>query len=362
MKLTPSFDNALKAIWQRKSPTDFLRLGILYTQGNGTAQDDILAQYFIKKALDMGCEEAEEYLELGYESGIKDFGDEINTIIGVSNDLSQEMIAKLKVRIEKERMAGNFGNLARIRQNLLLFYPEYNQEKAISDILSEQSSTDADILFTLSTGDNRSEIYLELQDKLLRQLYAPITSNAQLYKAIIEANDTYLLGQDERELIQCITNLTSSYSKICKVHGIKAYEIYSLDSIELYPYISVCDLTMLRFQGFRALLSIKDVDSVIHQKIMECLDCDEKMLNICEDIKDQDLQLFYISFIELNIDIESLQISSLALLRAYRSNNLTPLAEHINDFVDRLNRADIENCLPCYTSEFLPPIDLSDIY
>lgn len=362
MKLTPSFDNALKAIWQRKSPTDFLRLGILYTQGNGTAQDDILAQYFIKKALDMGFEEAEEYLELGYESGIKDFGDEINTIIGVSNDLSQEMIAKLKVRIEKERMAGNFGNLARIRQNLLLFYPEYNQERAIADILSEQSSTDADILFTLSTGDNRSEIYLELQDKLLRQLYAPITSNAKLYKAILEANDTYLLGQDERELIQCIANLTSSYSKICKGHGIKAYEIYSLDSIELYPYISVCDLTMLRFQGFRALLSIKDVDSVIHQKIMECLDCDEKMLNICEDIKDQDLQLFYISFIELNIDIESLQISSLALLRAYRSNNFTPLAEHINDFVDRLNRADIENCLPCYTSEFLPPIDLSDIY
>ena len=358
----PSFDNALKAIWQRKSPTDFLRLGILYAQGIGTAQDEILAQYFIKKALDMGCEEAEDYLELGYESGTKDFGDEINTIIGVSNDISREMIAKLKVRIEKERIAGNYGNLAKIRQNLLLFYPEYNREKAISDILSDQHSADADILFIFSTADNRSEVYLELQDKLLQQLYAPITSNAKLYNAIIEANDTYLLGQDERELTQCIVNLTSSYGKICKKHGIKATEIYSLDSLELYPYISVSDLTMLRWQGFKALLSIKDVDPATHEKFMECLDCDEKLLNICEKINDQDLQLFLISFIELNIDIESLEISSLALLRAYRSNNLTPLVEHINDFVDRLNRAEIENQLPTYTSEILPQIDLSEIY
>lgn len=310
----------------------------------------------------MGCKEAEEYLEWGYESGAKDFGDEINTIIGDYNDISRETIAKLKVRIEKERMAGNIGNLARIRQNLLLFYPKYNREKAISDILNNHHTIDADILFTLSTADNRSEIYLESQDRLLQQLYYPVTSNIQLYEAIIKADDIDLLGKDESELAQCIVNLTSSYDTICKKYGIKTLEIFSLDSLSLYPYIKVSDLALLRKQGFRALLSIRDVDTAIQEKFLNCLDSDEKLLNVCEEVKDQDTQLFLISFVELNIDIESLEINSLALLKAYRNHNLMPLAEHLNAFVEKLNKAGIKNNLSYYTLGHLPPIDLSKEY
>ena len=343
MKQLPSFADAQRAIWGGKDPRAFFHLGILYAQGNGTTQDEILAHYFLQKALDMGCKEAEEFLELEYESGIKDFGDEINAFIEDSNDISPETIAKLKVRIEKERVAGNIGNLARIRQNLLLFYPEYNREKAISDILNNRHTVDADILFTLSTADNRSEVYIESQDRVLQELYAPVTSDKQLYDTIIEANDTTLLGQDESELVQCIANLTSSYKTICKEYGIKPQDILSLDSSRLYPYIRASDLALLRRQGFRALLSIKDVDPAIRDKFLECLDCDEKLLNVCEEVKNQDVQLFLISFVELNIDIESLEITSLALLKAYRNNNLIQLSEHLNAFVDRLKGAGIRN-------------------
>jgi TPR repeat protein len=111
IKQLPSFADAQKAIKGGKDPRAFLHLGLLYAQGIGTTQDEMLAQYFIKKALDMGCQEAEECLELEYESGIKDFGDEINAFIGDANDVSRETIAKLKVRVEKERIAGNIGNL-----------------------------------------------------------------------------------------------------------------------------------------------------------------------------------------------------------------------------------------------------------
>ena len=359
MKQLPTFDNAQKAIRGGKDPRAFLHLGILYAQGIGTTQDEMLAQYFIKKALDMGCKEAEVYLEWGYESGTRDFGDEINTIIGDPSEVSRETIAKLKVRIEKERMAGNIGNLARMRQNLLMFYPEYSREKAISDILNNRHTVDADILFTLSTADNRSEIYIESQNRLLQQLYAPVTDNKQLYEAIKGADDIDLLGKDESELAQCLVNLTSSYEKICKRNGIKSQDIFSLDSLGLYPYIKVSDLALLRKQGFRALLSIKDVEVVIRNKFLDCLDCDEKLLNVCEEVKNQDIQLFLISFVELNIDIESLEINSLSLLKAYRNKDFDPLAKHINAFIYRLNKAGIENHLPYYSSGFLPPIDLS---
>lgn len=315
MKQLPSLADIQKEIKGGKDPRAFLHLGIIYAQGIGTEQDEILATYFIKKAHDMGCKETKEYL-----------------------------------------------NMTFIRQHLELFYPEYNREKAISDILNNRHTIDADILFTLSTTDNRSEIYVESQDRLLQQLYAPITSDTQLYKAITEADDTDLLGKDESELAQCIVNLTSSYENICKKYGIKPQKIFSLDSLGLYPYIKVSDLALLRKQGFRALLSIKDVDTAIQDKFLNCLDSDEKLLNVCEEIKDQDTQLFLISFVELNIDIESLEINSLALLNAYRNKNLMPLVEHINAFVDRLNKAGIKNHLPNYTLGNLPPIDLSKEY
>jgi hypothetical protein len=154
-------------------------------------------------------------------------------------------------------------------------------------------------------------------------------------------------------------NLTSSYAAICKKYGIKPQHISSLNSLRLYPYIKVSDLALLRRQGFRALLSVKDVDPAIHEKFLNCLDSDEKLLNVCEEIKDQDLQLFLISFVELNIDIESLEINSMSLLKAYRRNNLLPLSEHLNAFIDRLHEAGIRNDLPHYTLGNLPRIELN---
>ena len=95
MKQLPSFADAQRAIWGGKDPRAFFHLGILYAQGNGTTQDEILAHYFLQKALDMGCKEAEEYLELEYESGIKDFGDEINAFIEKAGIISVNLLTSL---------------------------------------------------------------------------------------------------------------------------------------------------------------------------------------------------------------------------------------------------------------------------
>ena len=355
----PTYDEARKAIRGGKDPVAFLHLGILYAQGIGVTQNHILAHYFLKKALDMGCKEAEQYMYLGYEAGTSDFGVEIESAIGDENSVSPTTRAKLKAKIEKERIEGNIGNLSKIRQYLQLFYPEYRKEKAISDILNNRHTVDADILFTLSTADNRSEVYLASQDRLLEKLYAPIITNPQLYKTIIELNDTDLMGKDESELAQCIVNLTSSYGIICKKNRISPCEIYTLDTLSFYPYIKIADLALLRKQGFRALLSIKDVDPIIQNKFLNSLDGDEMLLNVCEEIKDQDVQLFLISFVELNIDIESLEIMSFNLLKSYRNNNVEPLVEHLNDFVNRLETCNIQHDLPIFTTHNLPPLDFS---
>jgi hypothetical protein len=357
MKL-PSLAEAQKALKGGKDPKAFLHLGIIYAQGIGTTQNEMLANYFIKKALDMGCKEAKEYINMKYESGAKDFADEINAGVEDPLRVAQTTIVRLKNRVEKERVAGNYGNLSKIRQHLELFYPKYNQEKAISDILNHRNSVDADILYSLCTSDNTSEKYIRSQESLLAQLFAPISNEDSLWEYI----DTNMLSKDESELVQCLVNLNYSYDKICQKYDVERKELYTMESLDLYPYIKIPSLVELRKQAFRCVLSIKDVDSNIRDKYLDCLDSDEKLLNVCETIKDQDIQLFLISFVELNIDIESLELTSLSLLRAYRNNNLQPLVEHLNNYVDRLKKAGVKNYLPYYTLELLPRIDLSERY
>ena len=354
----PSLADAQRALKGGKDPRAFLHLGILYAQGLGTEQDDLLATYFIKKALDMGCKEAEEYINIQYESGKKDFATYIESYISDDYSVSRETIAKLRAIVDVERKAKHYGNLSKIRKYLALIYPEYNRDKAIEDILSGRDTMDSDILYATSTFDNRSEIFLELQERLLSQLYAHVESDDDMWEYI----DTDVLGKDESELAQCVVNLTSSYDNICKKYNVERKEIYDLESLGLYPYIKIRTMVTLRQQGFRCLLSIKDVDPIINDEFIEKLDDDQALLDVCEKIKDQDLQLFLISFVELNIDLDSLEITSMSLLRAYRNNNLAPLVEHINAFVGRLNKAGIKNHLPFYTIGLLPHIDLSKEY
>ncbi len=168
-----------------------------------------------------------------------------------------------------------------------------------------------------------------------------------------------MLSKDESELAQCLVNLTSSYNKICQKYDVERQDLYTLESLDLYPYIKIPSLVELRKQAFRCVLSIKDVDFNIRDKYLDCLDSDEKLLTVCEAIKDQDIQLFLISFVELNIDIESLEITSLSLLRAYRNNNLQPLVDHLNDYVNRLTASGIKHNFPLFSTENLPSIDLS---
>ena len=93
----PTYADAQKAICGGKDPKAFLNLGILYAQGIGTEQNDMLASYFIKKAIDMGCKEAEEYIKSEYESGKKDFAQEIITAFEDEHPITQENTAKLRV-------------------------------------------------------------------------------------------------------------------------------------------------------------------------------------------------------------------------------------------------------------------------
>ena len=100
------------------------------------------------------------------------------------------------------------------------------------------------------------------------------------------------------------------------------------------------------------------VTPAISKDYLHNLSDDKALLDVCENIRDQDLQLFLISFVELNIDLDALEIDSLQLLKAYRSNNFVPLADYLNAFTKRLTKHGFKHELPTFSTENLPLIDM----
>ena len=142
--------------------------------------------------------------------------------------ITKENTAKQRAKVEVERKAKHYGQLSQIRKYLPLLYPEYNREKAINDILNGRDTLDADILFSTCTTDNTSEIYLDSQDMLLQQLYAPF----EKFDMINGDIDAEMLGKDESELAQCLVNLTESYDTICQLYHVPKKE--NIEAISLY--------------------------------------------------------------------------------------------------------------------------------
>lgn len=355
----PTYNDARKAIRGGKDPIAFLHLGILYAEGIGTAQNHVLANYFFDKAALLGCEVVYRYIALEYEHGTRSLAHNIEKAIDSSGRIDSTKLKRFRKIINTIRAKKYYGLLATVSQHFHLLYPEYSEEKAIQDILRERNTLDADLYYSRCTESNKSEIDLESQEQFLQQLYAPVLENKLLLKRICQQNDTDILGTDVYALLRAIANYTHAYNKICETYGIKRRTIMTIDNIDLYPYIKVSTLSLLRQQAIRCLLSIKDVDSMINEEFLNNLDNSDKLLDICEKIGDEVIQLFLISYVELNLDIETIESNYLSLLTSYRNNDLNPLITYLNDFTGRLSKAGIEHHLPQYTSDNLPEIGLS---
>ena len=352
---------ARKAIRGGKDPKAFLNLGSLYAQGIGTSENHVLASYFYEKALNMGCQEAEKYMSHEYDTGMRDIVKDFIHAVNIADSIDDIPPAKMdrfRKQIEKARIKKNYGILSRLRDDLHIFYPDYNHEKAFDDILNDRDTVNADICYALSTIDNFMDINTDLIESMLSQLYVPITQDTVLFQRIVDSGNLDLLDSNVREIIQCLVNFTHSYDMICKKYEVDKKEITPVSAHDLFPYFNVPLMSLLRRQAFRCILSIKDLGPYMDE-YLEHLDDDGHLLNICEIPDDKDIQLLLMSYIELHIDINNQQAEYLSLLRSFRNHEMDALAQHLNMFVKKLTDSDIEHQLSEFMPDTLPPIELS---
>ena len=152
---------ARKAIRGGKDPMAFLSLGKLYAQGIGTTENHVLANYFYEKALYMGSKEAERFISHEYDTGMRDIATEFIRAVNRTESVDDIPAAKMDrfwKQIEKERIKKNYGILSRLRDNLHVFYPDYDREQAFDDILNNRDTVNADICFAISNNDNYTDL------------------------------------------------------------------------------------------------------------------------------------------------------------------------------------------------------------
>ena len=353
-----SYEHIRRAIRKAQIPLAFLRLGITYSKGIGTSVNFALANYFFDKARTMGCPEADSLIEKEYDLGEKVISREIEIALTSGEDISPETMSRFAKRLEKERLKKNYGHLSRLREHLHLFYPDYSQEKAIDDILNNHDTVDADIFYSIFTRDNYDEICMDVQECILHQLYAPVSQDEEMIQLFKEYN-TRLLRDEEHALYQSYINFTNVYDTLSKDNRVKKAHIPE-ETVELFPYINVQGLSLWRRHTLKCLLSLKEVHPVIKDRYLENLGNDDRLLDICEEVRDMKLQSFLISFVEVNINLEVLEKKNLAILNAYRHNDRESLANNLNDYVKRITDAGIACQLPIFTPETLPSIEIDN--
>ena len=218
---------ARKAIRGGKDPKAFLNLGCLYAQGIGTSENHTLAYYFYEKALNMGCQEAEKYLSHEYDTGMRDIVKDFIHAVNIADSIDDIPPAKMdrfRKQIEKARIKKNYGILSRLRDDLHIFYPDYNHKKAFDDILNDCDTVNADICYALSTIDNYSDVDVDTTESLLAQLYVPITQDTDLFQRILDSENGDLLDSNVGEILQCLVNFTHSYDMICKKYEVPVFQ------------------------------------------------------------------------------------------------------------------------------------------
>lgn len=187
-----------------------------------------------------------------------------------------------------------------------------NIEIAKSNIQAENAEDE--VIPISEEGEQIEEAFAdEIDDELFSEL-----SSAKAEAE--EENDKPQLGTDESELAQALINFYNSVNALCEQKLKSSFEVqFSID--DLYPnykpslgQIISNDLV----EGW--LLMVKMYPDIIGTFSPDS--SDEQFLNFAETLKNQDLQLAVISYVEILIDMESCELGYQTKLLKYQEKHI----------------------------------------
>lgn len=272
------------------------------------------------------CEEYKKgYLELS--------DDELNFIREDANELTGDLFCA--------------GYLRKRKEHFDILFPDYHPEK----ILNGDFSNDRDFkLFyaekTMHKGDNI------VTDLALKDIFKPMLNDVSYHDIVSKENAAAINAED---CVTAIRDLISSYNSICEANPqiVKEHiDRFSFDM--LVPVCSPVQMQRYGMQALKALISIRSLYGELWNDILANYDDLDKMLDVAEKTKGEDLQLFLIEYVELQLEMDNLFEYTERLQTMYLDNNKQGIADVLNDYVKRLDEHSVSHQLPFYTTENLP--------
>lgn len=247
----------------------------------------------------------------------------------IDYDIPETIIGKLKDIVILQTNKKNLGYLRKLDTSIILnvLFPNYNEKEIFRNFSC--SSSENQMLFYARNYANDKEIDICLQDDFLEKLHSLFIYDESLQE------DSGNYDTDVNELIQAMANYQSSYFAICKKNGISPIE-YNLPKKEyLFPYMPSSVCAKISFDTLALFLTLYKIMPEIYDSILPILRNDEQILNYCETLSDQDLQLFLIELVEIKIDIETIMLTNYGLYKNYKEKNKKPIAEYLNKILDK---------------------------
>lgn len=259
-------------------------------------------------------------------------------------------VAKIRALVDSYIKPDDASFLREIGDSLNILYPNYDENSIFKDW--EHAGKIERWLFYSKNYANNAEKDVDLQDSFLERLHSLFVFD----ESLIQDNSIY--DSDIKELIQAMENYQSSYRTVCKKEEITPIEYQLPESEHLFPYMPSSVCARISYDTFNLFLTLQYVMPDIYEPMFPLLRDDSAMLDYIETLKNQDLQLFLISLIEIKLDIETIMLNNYGLYKNYRDNNMEPIVEYLNKILKKYgNRVTSKETI--YTSNNLP--DFSEI-
>lgn len=143
---------------------------------------------------------------------------------------------------------------------------------------------------------------------------------AEARNVIKEEESKPTLGSEESELAQAYINYQSSIQKLCQTFLNRDFEsLFSID--DLYPNYKP---SLGVFISKDLVNGWKIISEIFPEDVgrFPVSSTDEEFLNFAETLKNQDLQLAVISYVEILIDMESSELTYMAKLAKYQEKHI----------------------------------------
>ena len=256
----------------------------------------------------------------------------------------------------EEQLNDSPGVFFELRDHAIQLYPDYDSETGRRDFGNGTDSLNARLYYAFNLSF-KSEIRVKEQDLTLSALLDPVRKDP-CYRTILSQDNGALVGAHNLWEV-ALKELADIYPKICSER-----RITPVTNLHRCPYSSIVpffprELALSFYRKtIRAVISVAQKTG--HTQILTLLNKDEELLDYIEEsVTDENLQLFFVEYVELMFEVKNLLREGERILSALEDLRYEDMAKYIASFIKQLDDAKITHNLTVPTQEQLAGIKKS---